>query len=415
MSAKSARTLRGAAMALVLALFTAACTSGSAVIPTSSTSASEESPTSVAPASLSITPADHAVDVLPSERVSVAALTGKIAKVTVTDETGEALEGVVDAAGTWTATRNLRPASTYTMSVEAVGPQGAESTTTQTFATLKPKTVATYGINYSGNTVGVGMPVAIQFDTAVTTPEFRAEVERLVSVKTEPATEGSWGWLDNRQLMWRPKDYWAPGTVVTVDAPLRGVQTGEDKWIGADEKGGFTIGDSRISTVDMSTHQMTVTLNGQVQRVIPVSTGKPGGETETRAGVKVIIERQSEIVMDSATVGIPEGDPGYYKIPTKWNLRVTWTGEFLHSAPWSVDAQGTANVSHGCTNMAPDQAEWMFNFSRAGDVVKFVGGNRPFLPTEGIGVWEYSYDAWKAQSALTGPAGTTTGTPATTA
>ena len=147
---------------------------------------------------------------------------------------------------------------------------------------------------------------------------------------------------------------------------------------------------------------MTVTLNGAVQRVIPVSTGKPGGETETRAGTKVIIERQSEIVMDSATVGIPEGDPGYYKIPTNWNLRVTWTGEFLHSAPWSVDAQGTANVSHGCTNIAPDQAEWMFNFSRAGDVVKFIGGDRPFLPTEGIGVWEYSYQGWQGQSALAG-------------
>lgn len=402
MTANSARTLRGVAVALVCALFAAGCTSGSSVLPQASTSASAEAPSPVVPASLSVTPADQAVDVLPSEHVSVAALSGKVDKVTVTDETGEALEGVVDSAGTWTSTRNLRPAASYTIAIEAVGPSGAETTVTQSFATLKPKTIATYGINYSGATVGVGMPVAIQFDTPVTTAEFRAEVERLVSVTTEPATEGSWGWLDSRQLMWRPKDYWVPGTKVTVDAPLRGVQTGDDKWIGADENGGFTIGDSRISTVDMSTHQMTVTLNGAVQRVIPVSTGKPGGETETRAGTKVIIERQSEIVMDSATVGIPEGDPGYYKIPTNWNLRVTWTGEFLHSAPWSVDAQGTANVSHGCTNMAPDQAEWMFNFSRAGDVVKFIGGDRPFLPTEGIGVWEYSYEGWRAQSALAG-------------
>ncbi|HQV91060.1 MAG TPA: L,D-transpeptidase, partial [Phycicoccus sp.] len=94
------------------------------------------------------------------------------------------------------------------------------------------------------------------------------------------------------------------------------------------------------------------------------------------------------------------GSPGYYKVDTKWNLRVTWTGEFLHSAPWSVGAQGSDNVSHGCTNMSPENAEWMFNFSKAGDVVQVSGSGRQFLPSEGIGVWQYSFDDWKKQSAL---------------
>lgn len=364
--------------------------------------ASRSTPTpSPSPAVVKVTPADQAIGVSPGDHVSVAASSGRVDEVTVTDEKGAKLEGVADSNGTWTSTRRLRPAAAYTVVVKATGVDGTPSTTTSTFATLKPKVIATYHINYDGSTVGVGMPVAIQFDSAVTTPEYRAEVERAVSVTTTPKTQGSWGWLDNRQLMWRPKAFWKPGTVVKVDAPLRGIQTGPGKWVGADASGGFTIGDARISTVDMAAHQMTVTLNGKVQRVIPVSTGRPGPDTETRTGTKVIIERVNEIVMDSSTIGIGKGQAGYYRIPTKSNLRVTWTGEFLHSAPWSVGSQGYANVSHGCTNLSPGQAAWMYNFSRAGDVVKFIHGNRPMQPTDGIGVWVYTYDNWKKQSALT--------------
>jgi len=347
-----------------------------------------------------IVPADRATDVLPNTPVTVTASVGKVRTVKVTDDQGKELAGSIDAAGNWTSSRFMKPSATYTVEVSAEGPDGTASTQQAQFTTLKPGVTATYGINYSGMTVGVGMPVAIQFDTAVQTKEMRAQVERLATVTTEPAVEGSWGWLDNRQLMWRPKDFWVPGTKVTVSAPLAGVQTGDTKWVGKDESGGFTIGDAMISHVDVPGHTMTVTRNGQVIRTIPVSNGRPGPETETRSGTKVIIERQSEITMDSATVGIPEGSPGYYKVETKWNLRVTWTGEFLHSAPWSVDAQGTSNVSHGCTNMAPDNAEWMFNNSRAGDVVQVTGSGRTFQPTEGIGVWQYSFEDWKRQSAL---------------
>jgi lipoprotein-anchoring transpeptidase ErfK/SrfK len=155
-----------------------------------------------------------------------------------------------------------------------------------------------------------------------------------------------------------------------------------------------------ISTVDMKAHTMTVRRGGEVIRTIPVSTGKPGPLTETRYGTKVIIRKEGTVRMDSSTVGIPKGDPDYYNLETKWNLRVTWTGEYLHSAPWSVGSQGSANVSHGCVNMSPANAQWMFENSKVGDVVKFTGSNRAFQPHEGIGVWMYDFAGWKAQSAL---------------
>ena len=366
----------------------------------SSSSSSSSSSATPTPAELTISPAKNATDVLPTEPVVVKATSGTLSEVTVTDAKGREVAGALGSDGTWTSSALLAPSAAYTVRVTAAGADGTPSTTTSSFRTLKPKVTATYGILNSGETVGVGMPVSIQFDSAVTTAAMRAEVEKLVKVTTSPQQSGAWGWLDNRQLMWRPAKYWRPGTKVTVSAPLTGVQTGEGKWVANDDTASFTVGSSMISTVDIKNHQMTVRRGGQVIKVIPVSTGRPGATTETRSGTKVIIRKEGHVTMDSTTIGIPKGKPGYYREETDWNLRVTWTGEYLHSAPWSVGAQGNANVSHGCVNMSPANARWMFENSKVGDVVTFHGSKRPFLPAEGIGVWQYSFATWKAQSAL---------------
>ena len=407
-STHRSRFVAASLAALAAAGLVAGCTGGPtspatdnvAGSPSSTSSSSPSSSSAPAePAEVSVSPADRSTGVLPSEPVVVRATNGTLEKVTVSAK-GSKLAGEVDARGTWTATSRPKPGTTYTVEVVAAGADGTSRTTTSTFTTLEPKVTATYGIVYDGETVGVGMPVSIQFDSAVMTPAMRAEVEKRVSVTTSPKQPGAWGWLDNRQLMWRPKAYWQPGTKVTVKAALTGVQTGADKWVADDASGSFTVGSAMISTVDIKNHTMTVTRNGAVLRTIPISAGRPGPTTETRSGVKVIIRKEGDVTMDSATVGIQKGEPGYYKIKTQSAMRVTWTGEYLHSAPWSVGSQGSANVSHGCVNMAPSAAAWMYSVSKAGDVVKFTGSGRQFQPAEGIGVWQYSWSSWRAQSAL---------------
>jgi len=352
------------------------------------------------PAEIVVSPADRAVNVRPDAPITVSAKAGTIKKVTVTDAKGSTLTGALGSDGSWKASARMKPAASYTVQVDAAAPDGTTTHERTTFTTLKPATIATYGINYTGMTVGVGMPVAIQFDSQVTSKAYRAAVEKAVSITTVPKQAGSWGWLDNRQLMWRPKNYWIAGTKVTVKAPLTGVQTGDNKWVGNDESGGFTVGAATISTVNIATHQMTVTQNGRLLRTVPVSTGRNQMPYITRSGTKVIIEKQPTVIMDSATSGIPKGNKDYYREKVDWDLRLTWTGEYIHSAPWSVASQGNTNVSHGCVNVSPSNAIWMYNLSKVGDVVKFVGSNRPFLPTEGIGVWQYSYAGWQQQSAL---------------
>ena len=356
-------------------------------------------PTST-PAVLDVVPADLATGVAPNVPVTVKASSGVLGAVTLADAKGQTVGGQAGPDGVWTSSELLRPSTVYTLTMASTGPDGTAATTSSTFTTLTPKVTATYGLIPNGGVVGVGMPVIVQFDTGVITKAQRAEVEKRVKVTTVPAQQGAWGWLDNRQLMWRPKDYWFPGTKVTLSTPLHGLQTGDGKWIAGDDQTSFTVGSSMVSTVDVNAHTMIVRRDGVAIRTFKVSTGRPGPLTETRNGIKVIIERNKAITMDSATVGIPKGDPNYYKIDTKWNLRLTWTGEFIHSAPWSVNAQGTQNVSHGCTNMAPADAQWMFNNSKMGDIVKFTGSSRAFRPTEGIGVWVYDFVSWKAQSAL---------------
>jgi len=352
------------------------------------------------PAVIKVSPANRAVSVRPNARITVRASSGTLRTVTLADASGDKVEGQAGPGATWKATELLHPGTAYTLTVAAIGPDGAAMTKKSRFTTLKPKVSATYTLIPADGVVGVGMPVIVQFDSAISSKAQRAEVEKRVKVTSVPDQAGSWGWLDDRQLMWRPRYFWKPGTKVTVSTPLHGVQTGRNKWIVDDRGTRFTVGSSMVSSVDMRKHTLTVRRNGKVIRTVPVSTGKPGPLTETRRGTKVIIERSSAITMDSATIGIPPGSPGYYKIDTKWNLRLTWTGEFVHSAPWSVGAQGAQNVSHGCTNMSPTNAEWMFRNSKMGDVVKFTGSKRVFQPTEGIGVWVYSYPGWKAQSAL---------------
>jgi lipoprotein-anchoring transpeptidase ErfK/SrfK len=354
-------------------------------------------------AALEVSPANLAVNVAPDALVTVRASSGKLGAVRLVDDRGHQVagqSGAGDIAGNiWTNSELLRPSAAYTFTIAAIGPDGMATSTKSTFRTLTPAISATYTVS-PGGVVGVGMPVMVVFDTAVSGKAAKAEVEKRVTLTTVPSQVGSWGWLDDRQLMWRPKDYWLAGTKVSVRAALHGVQTGDNKWVTTDSGTSFTVGSSMISNVDTRAHTLTVRRDGALIRTFPVSTGRPGPDTETRNGIKVIIERAPVVVMDSATVGIPVGNPNYYKITTNWDLRLTWTGEYIHSAPWSVGAQGNTNVSHGCTNMAPADAQWMFNNSKVGDVVTFTGSSRVFQPTEGIGVWVYDYAGWMARSAL---------------
>ncbi|MDP9218951.1 MAG: Ig-like domain-containing protein [Actinomycetota bacterium] len=402
LTTRSARAGWAAAAAAAAVLLVGGCQSNaqadSAGAGGSSSSSTSSSPSSTSngAVSLSILPSNGAAAVAPNTTVRVTATGGPIATVTVKDTKNRVVNGRLSSDGlTWTASRYLRPSMTY--SVNAASQSGVKSKST--FSTFAANITATYHLlPSSGSVVGVGMPLTVQFDSPVA-DSAKADVERNLSVTTSPAVTGSWGWLDDRQVMFRSASYWKTGTKISLKANLAGVKTGTGKYVGSDASTSYQVGSAMMSYVNMKTHQMKVYKNGKLLRILPVSTGRPGPKTETRYGIKVIVSKETTHIMDSTSIGIPKGSPGYYRLTTQWAMRLTWSGEFLHSAPWSVGAQGNTNVSHGCTNLSPSNANWLFGISKVGDVVKYTGSSRAIEQANGYTLWNYSWTDWKKRSA----------------
>ncbi|WP_148614609.1 L,D-transpeptidase [Nocardioides rubriscoriae] len=337
-------------------------------------------------------------DVPVSTLVRVAAGTGALTSVAVSSSDGDLPGEMSDDGTSWTATERLEPGTTYTVKAVA-DDDGATSQVRRRFTaqdlTLDQQTYPSVS-PLAGETVGVGMPVIVTFDVPVTD---RAEFEKHMTVTAKPAQTGSWYWLSDTEAHWRPKTYWRPGSTVDVDIDVNGVDAGNGIYGQEDRRLDFEIGKAHIYQVDAKTHQMKVFENGRLLRTLPITTGKPG--FTTRSGVKVIIEKFASKRMNSETVGIPQGSSEAYDIDNvQWAMRVTYSGEFIHAAPWSVGSQGYANVSHGCTGMSTANAAWLYSISRRGDVVEYTGTDRPMTFDNGYGDWNKSFKDYQGGSAL---------------
>jgi len=334
----------------------------------------------------------------PDRPIVVEVALGTLDDVDVRTAGGHRVNGRMNASRTsWTSTKDfLRYNTRYVVTAQASDLAGLPTQETTSFRTERPKAlVHTSILPGPGATVGVGMPIIVTFDEPVSR---RAAAERELSVKASPAQPGGWYWVSDSMVRYRPKTYWQPNTEVHVHVALDGVKLGDGVWGDDDDTARFSIGDSLISTVDIGEHTMTVRKNGEVIREIPVTTGKSGWDT--RAGTKVIISKDREVVMDAATLDVPENDPDYYRLNVEYAMRVTWSGEYVHAAPWSVSDQGRANVSHGCTGMSLENAAWLYDLTKIGDVVDYVNGVRSMEAWNGYTDWEIPWSQWQAGSAL---------------
>jgi len=312
------------------------------------------------------------------------------------------------AAGKWVASQRLEPGTSYVLTATGRGGDGTSSTMTRKFSTqqlsLKQQTYPSVA-PLRGETVGVGMPVIVYFDLPV---KNRALFERNMSVQSTPSVTGSWNWLSDREVHFRPEHFWRSGTNVKVVLRLNSLPAGGGIYGQQDQVIDFSIGRKAVTVVDVAKHRLTFSVNDKKIRSIPVSTGDSAHRS--RAGTKVVMEKFSSINMDAATTGVDSADPGYYNLKdVRWAMRVTNSGEFLHAAPWSVASQGRANVSHGCTGMSTDNANWLFHQSRRGDVVRFVHSPRKLEDRNGWTDWNVPWSTWKAGSALGTAASTTAG------
>ncbi len=373
-----------------------------------------QAPASPPAAALQVSVADGATGVDPLAAVTVGTTSGTLEDVTLTSADGKrTVTGARGEDGTWTSNGTLIPKTTYVVTASARNEAGEKTTSTTAFTTKAPAKEIGYLVTPDGWTVGAGMPVQVTFDAPISSPEARAEIEKKMQISVTPAQDGAWGWATHSALMYRPKAYWASGTAIKVSAPLAGTQVAPGTYLMEDNGATLTIGTQRVLKVDLASHRMGLVENGKPVGTFPISGGRPGPRWETRGGTKVITEKHPNIVMDSSTFGVDKSDPEYYRTKVQWAMRITNSGEFLHSAPWSVGDQGYANVSHGCINLSPTNASWLFDRAQIGDVVETTGSSIPLPPGDaGVPVWLYSWPQWQARTAIQ-PSSTATPTPTT--
>jgi lipoprotein-anchoring transpeptidase ErfK/SrfK len=334
------------------------------------------------------------------KRLEVSATGGTFQSVVVSSSEAGKLTGELTSDHTrWVASGLLEPGTTYSVKTVSTTEDGETQSDVTRFTTadlsLDQQTWADIA-PLEGETVGVGMPVIVTFDVGVTD---RATIESHMKVTSVPAQRGAWHWLSDNEVHWRPATYWRAGTDVTVDLDINGVPAGGGIFGQESRHVGFHIGDAHVYKVSATTHQMRVLVNGKLVRTIPITTGKEG--FTTRSGTKVIIEKYRSKRMNSETVGIAVGNPEYYDMDNvEYAMRLTYSGEFIHAAPWSVGDQGYDNVSHGCTGMSTSNAAWLYAMSRRGDVVEYVGTDRPMTFTNGWGDWNMSFSDYREGSAL---------------
>ena len=343
-------------------------------------------PSSKASAAASITaPADGATNVSTATEI---ALSGSV-KVSLTDGSGTAIDGAPRADGsTWVPTTQLKYGTTYTATA------GGKKVT---FTTMnRPGNLVSVSTPLEDDQVyGVAMPMVVRLDRPVPKDQW-ANVERRLFVHSEPAQEGSWYWFSGTELHYRPMEYWQEGTKLSVRLATGGLSFGGNAYGAADLTIRATIGAKLLMVTDNATHTMTVTKNDQVLKTIPISLGKPSKPSSSGAMV-VISKAQSELF-----VGTDPGDS--YRTTVYWTQRLTWGGEYIHAAPWSVGDQGRRNVSHGCTNMSTENAKWLWGLTRIGDPVIVKGTGVKLEWGNGYTDWDRPWAEYLKGSALPHPA-----------
>ena len=333
-------------------------------------------------------------DVDPSESVIVKSMGDGLSKVTMTNEEGYEVESELSDDGrSWTTAETLGYNRTYT--IKATDKNG--ETATASFSTATPAATTNVALSpLADSVVGVGQTIGFRFGSPV---KDRQAAQDAITVTTSPKVEGGFYWLNNSELRWRPAEYWEPGTEVTVEADIYGKDLGGGVWGETDNATNFTIGDKVEAVADDVTKTMSVYKNGELLRTMPVSFGRDTSEWATPNGTYIIGDRNESMIMDSTTFGLGYEEGGY-RTPVQYATQMSYSGIYVHAAPWSVGAQGSYNTSHGCINVSTENAQWFQETVKRGDIVTVKNTIGETLSGyDGLGDWNIPWSEWSKGNA----------------
>jgi lipoprotein-anchoring transpeptidase ErfK/SrfK len=371
-----------------LTLLAAAC-QGSAAHAPAHRSSHHTRPVSARQASaaqVAITPADGATSARPQDGITIRARHGTITAVSVR-AAGVPVEGSFNRRHTvWRTRWALRVGTRYRVRATAQDAQNRTRTATSAFRTLTPANTFSATISEGAQeTYGVGMPIILSFSRPIT---HRRQVERALEIATSKPVVGAWYWDGDETLYFRPRRYWRPHTVVRFTGHLNGVDGAPGVYGTHTLTQTFEIGRSLIAVADTQTHHVQIYLDRHLFGDWPMSSGKPGDDTPN--GTYLTIEKGNPVEMKG---------PGY-DLMVPWSVRFTWSGDYLHDAYWSVGQQGFTNVSHGCVNLSPQNAQTYYELEVPGDPVTITGSPRGGTWGNGWTVWFLSWKQLVAGSAL---------------
>ncbi|POX59891.1 hypothetical protein C3492_30595 [Streptomyces sp. Ru62] len=360
-------------------------------------------------AQITITPKDGSNNASINNSATVTVRKGTLTTVTMTGQDGKTVAGQLSAdKKSWKPTGQLERSTTYKLAAEAKDSEGRIAHENASFTTVSPANsfIGTFTPD-NGATVGVGMPVSINFDKAITD---KAAVQKGITVSSSSGQEVACHWFNANRMDCRPEEYWKEGSTVTLKLALDGVQ-GASGVYGVQQKTvTFHIGRNQVSYVDAQTKQMKITQDGKVVKTIPISAGSP--DNKTYEGQMVISEKFKETRMNGATVGFTDDDgKGEYDIKdVPHAMRLTTSGTFIHGNYWGAPSVfGNVNTSHGCVGLQDKKgandpstpASWFYNHSLIGDVVVVQNtGDKTVSPDNGLNGWNMDWAQWKAGSAV---------------
>ncbi|MER6460413.1 Ig-like domain-containing protein [Streptomyces sp. NPDC048409] len=360
-------------------------------------------------ADITITPKDGSDNASINNSAAVTVSKGTLTSVTMTTADGSAVAGALSAdKTTWKPSAQLERSTTYKVAAEAKDSAGLVAHENASFTTVSPANSFIGSFTpEDGSTVGVGMPVSINFDKQITD---KAAVQKGITVTSSSGQEVACHWFSTQRMDCRPDDYWKENSTVTLKLALDGVQ-GASGVYGVQQKTvTFHIGRNQVSYVDAKTKEMRITQDGKTIKTIPISAGSP--ENKTYNGVMVMSEKFKETRMNGATVGFTDSDgKGEYDIKdVPHAIRLTSSGTFLHGNYWGAKSIfGAVNTSHGCVGLSDTKgaddtstpAYWMYSHSIVGDVVVISNtGDKTVSPDNGLNGWNLDWSAWKAGSAV---------------
>lgn len=342
---------------------------------------------------LTLRPKNKAKDIAPGEPVSVQADGGTLTSVKLVNAEGKTVKGKMSAdEKSWSSAEPLGYAKDYTLTANGIGEDGEKVRKRSRFTTVQPAGQVYVSTTVpDGQTVGVAMPVSFLFTQPISD---KKAAERALKITTSEPTEGGFYWFNDSWVVWRPRTYWKPGTKVSVDANIYGKDLGGGVYGAEDVNAKMTIGRKLVVTADGKSHKAQVWIDGKNKKTMPISMGRPGHNTPH--GTYTVMSEHSGYTMDSSTYGVPIDAAEGYRITVDTAVRLSNSGIFYHSAPWSVYAQGNDNVSHGCINLSPSDAAWLMEQTKPGDIFKVRKSGGPRLEaTDGWSVWQLTWGQWQ--------------------